>query len=77
MINQTDVSPELFAFVVMFYLYQNVQHQNQKLQTQVDILQIENKRFLWINQSQKDEISELQCLQHPNSLDGDAICNFD
>ncbi|MCT7973369.1 hypothetical protein [Laspinema olomoucense] len=30
-----------------------------------------------VTQTQADKIAELECLVHPDSLDGDAICNFE
>ncbi|WP_254563748.1 hypothetical protein [Oscillatoria sp. HE19RPO] len=30
-----------------------------------------------VTHTQADKIAELECLVHPDSLDGDAVCNFE
>ena len=60
---------EIHAIKNMRELYQNYQSQIQQLQEEVNYLKVDNRN--------KDEkIQELECLAHPESVNGDAICNW-
>ena len=50
-------------------LFQNYQSQIQQLQEEVNYLKVENR-----NKDEKNQ--ELECLAHPESLNGEAICNW-
>ena len=75
---KTDILPELQHLLkAILVLHQDEQRQVQELQFEVDDLKAERQLLLRTIQHLQDQVAELQCLQHPYSLDGDAICNFD
>ncbi|MGB3513564.1 MAG: hypothetical protein WBA93_31015, partial [Microcoleaceae cyanobacterium] len=60
---------QIHAIKKMRELYKNAQNQIQQLQEQVGNLEI-------IIRSKDEKNQELECLTHPESVDGDAICNW-
>ncbi|NES01693.1 MAG: hypothetical protein F6K22_01960 [Okeania sp. SIO2F4] len=60
---------EIHAIKNMRQLYQNYQSEIQQLQEQVGNLKM-------VIGSKDEKIQELECLAHPESPNGDAICNW-
>lgn len=60
---------QIHAIKNLWELYQNYQNQIQQLQEQVNNLEM-------IIRSKDEKIQELECLAHPKSMNGDAICNW-
>jgi len=63
------ISDQNYGIKKMRELYQNSKNQIQQMQEQITNLEM-------IIRSKDDKIQELECLAHPESLNGDAICNW-
>lgn len=61
-------------FTTLIQWLENQQNRDRNLQERLAALEAE---VSIVNRTQAERIAELECLAHPYSLDGDAICNFD
>ncbi len=67
---------QIHAIKNMRQLYQHSQNQIQQLQEKVNYLEVDNSNLKVDNRNKDEKIQELECLAHPESSDGDAICNW-
>ncbi|MCT7966017.1 hypothetical protein NG799_06680 [Laspinema sp. D1] len=57
-----------------YWLQTHQQNRDFDIQERVEALEAQARI---VTHTQADKIAELECLVHPDSLDGDAVCNFE